>query len=84
MTMSEEVAVNWVSIDQAAEKLGTTSLNVLMHIKRGLLLGEDQDGFWQVDIHSLTELLRQRCDGEAPLVCQSACSIKAGCCSSCA
>jgi hypothetical protein len=84
MTMSEKVAPAWVPIAQAAEKLGTTPLNVLMHIKRGLLCGEDDQGVWRVEAQSLAALLHRRSEEAAPVVCQSACSRKTGGCGSCA
>ncbi|NJC89169.1 MAG: hypothetical protein FIB02_11675 [Desulfuromonas sp.] len=73
-----------VSLAQAAEALGSTPLNVLMHIKRGLLVGREQAGGWLVDPVSLEALLRRRHGGELPVVCKSGCGKKAGGCGSCA
>jgi hypothetical protein len=57
----------------------TTPLNVLMHIKRGLLVGREQEGGWLVDPESLAALLSKRAAGELPTVCQSGCSKNHGC-----
>lgn len=48
----------WISIDDAARKLGTTGLNVLMHIKRGQLLGREESGGWLVEESSLEQCCR--------------------------
>ncbi|GEM_PF-633257 len=74
----------WLSLEQAAEILGSTPLNVLMHIKRGLLVGAEQEGGWLVALASLTALLEKRCQGEAPVVCSSGCAKKVDGCGSCA
>jgi len=69
----------WTPITEVAQLLGTTPLNVLMHIKRGLLVGREQEGGWLVDPESLTALLRKRDAGELLAVCQSGCSKHHGC-----
>jgi len=69
----------WLPLAHAAERLGTTPLNVLMHIKRGLLLGEENAGGWQVGSASLAALIRKREEGEVPAVCQSGCGKAHGC-----
>jgi hypothetical protein len=75
---SHDVA-GWPPVADVAQQLGTTPLNVLMHIKRGLLAGVEQEGGWLVDPESLTTLIQQRVAGELPAVCQSGCSKKHGC-----
>jgi hypothetical protein len=82
MAIHMEGPHGWITIAQAADELGTTPLNVLMHIKRGLLLGEEIDGAWRVESLSLAALCRQRTEGVLPAVCKSHCS-KAGGCGSC-
>lgn len=72
----------WLPIAEAARELGTTPLNVLMHIKRGSLVGQESAGVWQVDAASLLVLLDQRDRGDLSAVCRSACS-RAGGCTSC-
>lgn len=62
----------------AAQRLGTTPLNVLMHIKRQLLLAEERDGQWYVDPASLQAL--QASQGErAKSLCRSQCAASGGC-----
>lgn len=79
MNNDSHVVENWMPIAEAAPLLGTTPLNVLMHIKRGFLLGEERDGEWLVDAASLVALVRKRSAGEVPAVCQSGCSKAHGC-----
>ncbi|WP_305043596.1 hypothetical protein [Geoalkalibacter sp.] len=42
-----------VSIEDAAEILGTTTVNILMNLKRGLLEGHEIEGRWWVSKASL-------------------------------
>ena len=73
----------WLPVADVAPMIQTTPLNVLMHIKRGLLIGVEQEGGWLVDPESLAALLSKRAAGELPAVCQSSCSKKASGCGSC-
>ena len=66
-------------IGEAAKHLNTTPLNVLMHIKRGLLQGADIDGQWWIDRESLAELLEKRQEGTVEQVCASGCGRHQGC-----
>jgi hypothetical protein len=77
-TDSHDVA-GWTPVAEVAQRLGTTPLNVLMHIKRGLLTGREQEGGWLVDPESLAALLRKRDVGELPALCRSGCSKNHGC-----
>jgi hypothetical protein len=79
---SHDVA-GWTPVAEVAQRLGTTPLNVLMHIKRGLLAGAEREGGWLVDPESLATLLSKRAAGELPAVCQSGCAKKAGGCGTC-
>ncbi|MDO3377576.1 hypothetical protein [Geoalkalibacter halelectricus] len=45
----------YVSLEEAAEILGTTTVNVLMNLKRNRLEGREVDGHWQVSKASLTD-----------------------------
>lgn len=72
-----------LSIIQVAELLNTTPLNVLMHIKRGLLQGIEEDGDWQVERASLEALQAKTGGARATEVCASGCSGKHGCSSGC-
>jgi hypothetical protein len=75
---SHDVA-GWTPVADVAQRLGTTPLNVLMHIKRGLLVGVEQEGGWLVDPESLATLIQQRDAGELPALCRSRCSKNHGC-----
>jgi hypothetical protein len=77
-------ADKWIPAAQAAEKLGTTSLNILMHIKRDLLFGVENDGVWLVESASLEALILKRTQGNVPDVCQRGCTKHAGGCGFCA
>lgn len=81
--MATKETIPWITAAQAAEHLNTTVLNVLMHIKRGLLAGEEREDGWRVDPASLRCLLEKRRDGEVPVVCRSNCGKKTGGCGSC-
>ena len=74
----------WIPIAQAAAILGSTPLNVLMHVKRGLLAGEEVDGGWLIDPETVAVLRSRRSDGELPSVCHSTCNRKSSRCASCA
>ncbi len=76
--MSEKM----IPIDEAARRLQTTPLNVLMHLKRGLLQGVEEDDLWRIDAQSLAELQARTGGGKAADVCASGCRKKNGC-SSC-
>lgn len=58
----------------AAKKMRTTSLNILMHIKRGMLKGVEEDGVWTIDSQSLEALMAKTGGGKAQDVCASGCS----------
>ena len=74
---------NWFSLEEAAGRLGSTPLHLLMHIKRGLLVGREREDGWWIESDSLAELIGKRGEGEAPAVCQSGCARKSGGCGSC-
>jgi hypothetical protein len=69
-----------VSLNEAASRLQSTPLNVLMHIKRKLLSAEEIDGNWFVDSASLEGFLSSRQDAPKENLCQSSCAHK---CPSC-
>lgn len=73
----------WLPLVSAAEQLGSTPLNVLMHIKRGLLVGREGAAGWLVDADSLGALLARRQAGAAPTVCRSGCGKPARSCGNC-
>lgn len=73
---------NLIPIEEAARRLQTTPLNILMHLKRGLLKGIEEDDLWRIDAQSLAELQSKTGGGKAADVCASGCSKKHGC-SSC-
>ena len=66
-------------ISMVAEKMNTTPLNVLMHIKRNLLQGVEEDGVWMIDCQSLVVLLAKTGGSKAEDVCASGCSKKHSC-----
>ena len=66
-------------ISEAAKSLQTTPLNILMHIKKGLLKGVENDGAWYVEKISLELLLEQTGGVKAADVCASGCAKKHAC-----
>ncbi len=81
--LKETAETAMLPLEEAAAQLATTPLNVLMHIKRGVLAGVETTDGWEIMAASLAALLQQRAEGAAPVVCASGCS-KAGGCGSCA
>jgi len=72
-----------ISLDEAARRLHTTPLNILMHLKRGLLTGVEEEDLWMVDVASLSALQARTGGEKAPDVCASGCGKKHAGCSSC-
>lgn len=68
-----------ITLAQAADTLKTTPLNVLMHIKRGLLVGTEEDGIWAINQDSLDALVAKTGGGKADDVCASDCAKKHAC-----
>lgn len=63
----------------AAKKMGTTPLNILMHIKRGILQGVEEDGVWTIDNQSLDALMAKTGGGKVQNVCASGCGKQHAC-----
>ena len=70
-------------INEAAQILKTTPLNILMHIKRGLLKGVEEDGQWKIEKVSLDALTEKTGGGKADDVCTSGCAQKHACSGGC-
>lgn len=68
-----------LSINDVAAQLKTTPLNILMHIKRGMLLGAEEEGGWMIDKDSLDTLLAKTGGVKATDVCASGCAKKHAC-----
>lgn len=81
--MTENNERQWLAAGEAAQAMGTTELNILMHIKRGFLQGREVDGEWQVSAESLTAFQRESQGAKAKVVCQSGCGGKKGGCGTC-
>ncbi len=62
-----------------AEKMNTTPLNVLIHIKRNLLQAVEEEGTWMVDSQSLEALLAKTGGKKVADVCASGCAKKHAC-----
>jgi len=70
-----------ISLEEAAKRMKNTPLNVLMHIKRGLLCGEEINGSWFVEMTSLESYLLKSENSSSGSVCeQKSCAHK---CASC-
>lgn len=70
-----------LTVAEVAVALKTTSLNVMLHIKRGLIAGEEHDGSWYVFADSLADYQRQVAGQAKAQLCKSSCSHG---CSTCA
>ena len=66
-----------IPIAEAARRLGTTEIAVLMHIKQGRLQGSEIDGAWYVPVADL-DSLRSEGAKATPHLCRGGCG-SAGC-----
>jgi hypothetical protein len=66
---------------EAASHMGTTEMNILMHIKRGLLMGEECADGWFVNANSLTELMNKSGCSKTDVVVKNSCAGCSGNCS---
>ena len=83
MNAQDHDGEGWLPLAAAAEILGSTPLNVLMHVKRGQLHGVEQECGWLIAPDSVATLLARRRAGEAPAVCSSGCAGRTAGCGSC-
>ena len=72
-----------VPLTKVAEQLQTTPLNILMHIKRGLLKAEETAAGWMIEVESLNAFVAEHAGQKSTDVCASGCSKANGCGSSC-
>ncbi|SHJ72581.1 hypothetical protein SAMN02745165_03018 [Malonomonas rubra DSM 5091] len=72
-----------LTVDEVATTMKTTPVNVMMHIKRGLLAGEEIDGSWYVAADSLASYLNDANRGHNGSVCKAKSHCGGGCSSSC-
>ena len=72
-----------LSLSKTAQLLKTTQVNVLMHIRKGLLDQVEEDGLWYVTIDSFESFVSQNGIRKSDSVCASGCGRHAGCSSSC-
>ena len=68
-----------LSIDEVAKILKTTPLNILMHVKRGMLAGAEKEGGWMIEKSSLDALIARTGGSKADGVCASGCAKKHAC-----
>jgi hypothetical protein len=68
-----------VSILIVAETLNTTPLNVLMHVKRGMLNGIEEEDGWVIDKASLDAFVIKTGDRKSNDLCASGCAKKHVC-----
>lgn len=69
--MTEEITL--LPLDQVAEQMETTELNVLMHIKRNKIKAEEHDGKWFVHQTSLDNFLTSPDRSETVVTCKAHC-----------
>ncbi len=74
--MTEKITL--LPLDQAAEQMDTTELNVLMHIKRNKIKAEEHDGKWFVHRTSLDNFLISPDRPETVVTCKTHC-CNSGC-----
>ena len=71
-----------MTVTEVAEALGTTPVNVLLFIKRGLLEGREGEDGWVVAPESFAAFRASEAGQVGRATCRSACG-KAGGCGSC-
>ena len=71
-----------MTVAEVAEALGTTPVNVLLFIKRGLLEGLESEDGWVVAPESFAAFRASEAGKIGRATCRSACS-RAGGCGSC-
>lgn len=71
--------IELVTAERAAEQLNTTPLNILMHIKRGLLKGQECDGAWYVLSDSLERFAAENGGTKSDHLCRKTCSCSSSC-----
>jgi hypothetical protein len=70
-----------LSVEEAAQNLGITPLNVLIHVKRGRLRGREIDRRWHIETDSLEAFRREIEEQTGPsarATCRTACQ-RGGC-----
>lgn len=75
--------IDRLPIQDVAQALGTTPLNVLMHIKRGYLEGVEEPGGWTISGESLMVFMARNNGRKRQFVCASTCGKAGGCGGSC-
>lgn len=75
--------VEKLSVNEVAIAMKTTSMSVMMHIKRGLLAGEEIEGVWYVPADSLASYLDEAGAAAHGSLCKSKSHCGQGCSSSC-
>lgn len=73
--------VEKLPVSAVAEAMKTTPLNVMMHIKRGLLAGVEIDGSWFVPADSLANYLADPARASNGSICKSSCKHNCASCS---
>lgn len=72
-----------LTVAEVATSMKTTPINVMMHIKRGLLAGEEIDGSWYVPADSLATYLSKTTGAARGSICKSKSHCGQSCSSSC-
>jgi len=70
-----------VSLEQAAKMLGTTPMNILMHLKHKLIQGTEVDGQWAICAESLNAFSEKNQGSDKTLCKKHTCQHSA--CGSC-
>lgn len=78
MTISDATP-GLVPVEDVAKELGTTALNVMMHIKRRLLAGREIEGKWYITGESLAQYRLEGAERSGLTLCSQSCSSKSGC-----
>lgn len=72
-----------LTLQEVTTTLETTPLNVLMHIKRGLLVGTEEADGWRIPAASLESFISRTGGQKARLIGGHGCGKAGGCGGSC-
>jgi hypothetical protein len=80
LNMAMNQKKDMVPVEEVAQELGTTGLNVMMHIKRRLLEGREIEGQWYVSMESLEQYRLEGADRPGSTLCSRHCPSNCGSC----
>lgn len=72
-----------LSLEETAQLLKTTKVNVLMHARKGLLEQIEEEGQWYITTRSFTAFVSDNGSKNSDTLCSSGCAHATSCGSNC-